>query len=120
MSLCSAQTLLAGTSGLALSETTGRLVVTVLGSLSPHVVEFSSTASGNSVPLAAIGGVSTGLLRPAGVAVDDAGSIYVANTAANSITVYASAALGDAVPIRTIRGPHTGLNSPVAIAIVAN
>jgi hypothetical protein len=70
--------------------------------------------------LAAIAGPSTGLLRPAGVMVDDAGSIYVANTAGNSITAYASTARGDDLPIRTIRGPHTRLSSPGGITILPN
>jgi hypothetical protein len=117
--LSGAQTLLTGASGLALSTTTGKLVVSEAASLPPRVVEFSSSANGNIVPLAAISGASTGLLQPAGVAVDDAGSIYVANTAGNSITVYASTAVGDAVPVRTIRGPHTGLNSPGGITVLA-
>jgi hypothetical protein len=116
--LSGAQTLLTGASGLALSAMTGRLVVSEGGPLPPQVVEFSSTANGNSAPLAAIVGSSTGLLRPAGVAVDDAGSIYVANSAGNSITVYASTAVGDAVPVRTIRGPHTGLSSPGGISLL--
>jgi NHL repeat len=118
--LSGAQTLLTGTSGLAVSSTTGRLVVSEQELLPPQVVEFSSAANGNTAPLAAIAGASTGLLRPAGVAVDDAGSVYVANTTGNSITVYASTAVGDSVPVRTIRGPHTGLNVPGGIAILPN
>jgi sugar lactone lactonase YvrE len=112
------QTRLTSPSGLALSAATGRLFVSDSGSLPAQVLEFSSGANGNSIPLAAIGGVSTALLGPTGVAVDDAGSIYVANTGGNSITVYASKAVGDAVPLRTIRGPHTGLNAPGGITIV--
>jgi hypothetical protein len=115
-----AQTPLTGAGGLALNATSGRLIVSEGQSLTPQVVEFSSTTNGSSVPLAAIAGPSTGLLRPAGVMVDDAGSIYVANTAGNSITAYASTARGDDLPIRTIRGPHTRLSSPGGITILPN
>jgi hypothetical protein len=115
--LTGAQTRLTSPSGLALTAVTGSLVVSDIGSLPGQVLEFPSTANGNAPPSVVIGGASSGLSRPAGVAVDAAGSIYVANTGANSITVFAPTATGNAVPIRTIAGPHTGLASPAGIAL---
>lgn len=54
----------------------------------------------------------TKLGDPAGIAVDDDGTIYVVNTAVDygyrSITEYAPGAYGNAAPIRDIVGPHTG------------
>lgn len=116
--LIGSQTRLTSPSGLALNATTGGLVVSDVGSLPAQVLEFSAAANGNAAPLAAISGASSGLLQPAGVAVDAAGAIYVANSGGNSITVFASTAVGNAVPIRTIAGPQTGLNSPAGLALV--
>lgn len=104
-------------SGLAFGAA-GGLVVSDVGSPLGEVVEFSPGAKDSSTPLTTISGIATHLLRPAGVAVDSAGSIYVANTAGNSVTVFASTAVGNAVPIRTIAGALTGLNSPGGITLV--
>ena len=64
-------------------------------------------------------GSATGLQSPSAVTLDAAGHLYVANQAANTITVYAAGGGGDAAPIATIQGPDTqisgsatGLNSP--------
>jgi 6-phosphogluconolactonase (cycloisomerase 2 family) len=66
-----------------------------------------------------IAGPGTGLHFPSAVAVDARGNRYVANRAANSVTVYSSNARGNAAPLRTIAGAHTGLNVPTGLALDA-
>ncbi len=65
-----------------------------------------------------LAGGNTELTDPAGIALDGAGKIYVANPGNLSITVYAAGASGDATPIATIRGSNTGLTGgPYGIAL---
>jgi hypothetical protein len=78
-----------------------------------NVSVYAPGSNGSSVaPIATIGGPSTGLSGPIGVAVDSAGKIYVANARVSSITVYAPGANGDVAPIATISGSNTGLAPP--------
>src|SRR2546425_1239584 len=93
------QTGLSSPSGLAL-DAAGRIYVTNQGDLfgaNASVEIFSSGVSGNATPLVRIAGGSTGLIAPAGIALDAAANIYVpnANAAPADITVYAAAANGD-------------------------
>ena len=71
-------------------------------------------------PLASNGNVpslvgNAAISNPGGIAYW-AGRVYVANVAANSITVYPAGANGSPNPIVTIQGEHTLLDSPTAIA----
>jgi len=100
------QTGLSSPSGLAL-DASGRIYVTNQGDLfgeNASVEIFSSGASGNAAPLARIAGGSTGLVAPAGIALDAAGNIYVPNANASpaDVTIYAAAANGDVAPTSTI------------------
>src|SRR5439155_7390472 len=81
------------------------------------ITVYAAGASGNVTPAATIAGGNTGLGSPAGIALDGAGNIYVANSG-GSITVYAAGANGNATPTATIAGGNTGLNSPTLIAVV--
>jgi DNA-binding beta-propeller fold protein YncE len=64
------------------------------------------------------GFANTKLASPFGIAVDDAGFVYVSNSANNTVTVYAPDARGDASPVRVIRGPNSSiLDHPQFIAI---
>src|SRR6266516_178964 len=97
---------LSSPSGLAL-DASGRIYVTNQGDLfgeNASVEIFSSGASGNATPLARIAGGNTGLIAPAGIALDAAGNIYVPNANASpaDITIYAAAANGDVAPTSTI------------------
>src|SRR6266480_554637 len=88
-------------------DAAGRIYVTNQGDLfgeNASVEIFSSGASGNVTPLARIAGANTGLVAPAGIALDAAGNIYVPNANASpaDITVYAPAADGDVEPTSTI------------------
>ena len=61
----------------------------------------------------------TGLSSPAGLILDAAGRLYVANLTSNTITVYAAGAAGNATPAASIAGSNTGLSVPVGIALDA-
>src|SRR2546426_1034637 len=84
------------------------------------VVAYAPGASGNAVPKAVIAGSATGLCDPFALAVDAAGTLYVANHCANSITVYAPGADGDVAPAAAIVGANTGLSSPSGVALGAS
>ncbi len=97
---------LSSPSGLAL-DASGRIYVTNQGDLfgeNASVEIFSSGAGGNATPLARIAGGNTGLIAPAGIALDAAGNIYVPNANASpaDITIYAAAADGNVAPTSTI------------------
>src|SRR6266581_2308108 len=86
------------------------------------ITVYAAGASGNATPTATIAGGNTGLDFPAGIALDGAGNIYVANSGGNitvdgSITVYAAGASGNATPTATIAGGNTGLSIPQGIAL---
>ena len=61
---------------------------------------FSPAASGNAAPIRSIVGASTRLALPAGLVLDEAGHLYVANAGGNSVTVYD--------PYRGVRRRRTG------------
>ncbi|MFZ0245007.1 MAG: NHL repeat-containing protein, partial [Candidatus Binatus sp.] len=81
----------------------------------------SSTGTLDDAPLATIGGSSTGLRFPNGIALDSSDQIYVADILASKVFVYP--ALGsstgklDEVPSATISGHNTGLRNPYGIAL---
>lgn len=96
-----------------------------------QVLVYAPTATGDvERPARSIGGRSTKLLHPCGVAVDDAGYLYVGSSIGSlphghpeleghtgMITVYAPGANGDVAPVRTIVGDRTGLDSPCDLAV---
>jgi DNA-binding beta-propeller fold protein YncE len=88
------------------------------------VTVYAANPSGNvtSAPLATIGGGSTGINFPVGVALDASGKIYVANNSNNTVTVYAANPSGNvtSAPLATIGGGSTGINSPRGVALDAS
>jgi sugar lactone lactonase YvrE len=94
-------------------------------SVNGTVTVYAAGANGNVAPIRTISGpstglgagASTGLPGPGGLAVDGAGTLYVADLAANSVMVYAPGANGNVAPIRTIRGANTRLNRPVMLLL---
>ena len=82
---------------------------------------FSAGATGNATPTAVIGGSNTGLGNnwASGIAVDNAGQVYVSLGNANKILVYAAGANGNVHPIATIAGNKTQLENPKGIAVDA-
>ena len=71
-------------------------------------------------PLYNITGTSTGLANPAGVAVDAAGNVYVADAGNASIREFAKGATGNVAPIRVISGAATLLQVPLDVRVDAS
>ena len=83
-------------------------------------VEWSD-GYGPTEPTMVLGGSDSNLKSPSGLAFDDAGMLYVTNTAGNSVTVYAPVWTAlDASPIKVLAGSSTLLDSPVAVAFDAD
>ena len=90
------------------------------------ITVYPPDANGNVAPKATIANdvkdKRTKFQSPAGMALDSAGNIYVANAgstndSSDSITIYAAGKFGDVAPIAIISGSHTGLNLPHGIGI---
>jgi len=117
--LAGPSTVLQRPEGLAF-DGAGRLyVVNDIGPGAGTVTVYAAGPTGNAAPITTIGGPSTGLDNPWGVAVDATGRIYVSNPGATSILIYAAGAAGDVAPVATIAGPSTGLNKPLGIVLDA-
>ena len=85
---------------------------------SNSVTGYSALATAGAMrPRRTIAGDRTGLQRPAAIAVDERGRLYVTNPGNNSVTVYAPGAAGNVAPVRTLRGPATGLATPRGVAL---
>ncbi len=89
---------------------------------------LASTGIVNEAPVANISGTNTALNRPAAIAVDSAGNIYVANDGggppasvagyvSGAITIYSAGSNGNVAPRDMIVGSATELGSPSAIAL---
>ena len=79
------------------------------------ITVYAAGATGNISPIATISGNRTVLDFPEGIALDDSGAIYVANSS-TGITVYRAGTTGNAAPSAVINGLNTGLTHPVAVA----
>lgn len=87
------------------------------------VVSFENPAAvnGNEAPHGYLFGPATTLTGPADIVVDRAGTLHVANYAANAITCYTDAATvnGNLAPDRNVQGAATELAGPASLAINA-
>lgn len=97
---------LSSPSGVVL-DASGRIYVANQGDFAgsgQRIEVFASGASGNATPLRSIAGDNTGLVSPAGIALDAAGNVYVpnANSFPANITIYGPTADGDVPPANTI------------------
>lgn len=86
------------------------------GSVTVH----AASASGNVAPQRRIAGPSTGLVQPAGVDVDAAGRIYVADAATDTVAVFAAGATGNVAPVQQLRGASTQLDGPAGLDVEGN
>jgi len=90
-------------------DAAGRIYVTnvIGGDVFSHnwITIYSAGATGNVAPIATLGGVN----HPRGIAVDAAGTVYVASPGDTSIKIFAA---GATLPTATIKGPNTGLVRP--------
>ncbi len=85
-----------------------------------HVYDLAASYPSNDQPKRTIVGTTTGLDRPAGLAVDSVHQeLYVANdlNSGSAVNVFALGASGDVAPIRTLSGAATGIEGPLGIAI---
>src|SRR5208282_321840 len=113
-------TMLSFPAGIALDATGNIYVTNDADDLNgDRVTIYPAQSTGNMTPSAVIVGSNTGLAFPAGIAVDSAGNIYVANAATDAITEFPPGLTGtvNPTPSNTISGPNTGLNTPYGIAI---
>lgn len=84
------------------------------------IAVFSPTANGDVAPSKSIAGPSTTIVEIGQVAVDSAGTIYVANstpTGPGSVLAFDSSATGDAVPTSTLAGSNTTIYYIRGIAV---
>lgn len=87
------------------------------GSTSNNILIFSDLANGNVAPTNTIGGSKTTIYYAEGVAVDNAGNIYVATEApgptggvtAPTILEFSAGSVGNVAPMRTISGTATDM-----------
>jgi hypothetical protein len=83
------------------------------------ITVYATDSDGDASPARTIAGSSTGLSYPAAIAVDTAGTVYVANYHGNNVTIYAPGANGNVAPVRTIGGPNSRIRLPLGIAVDA-
>lgn len=85
------------------------------------IAVFAADANGDIEPLRVLTGPGNGLRRPAVIAVDRKGHLYVTNAqnrvADDAVRVFAPDADGDAPARRVIAGPRTGLTKPAGLAL---
>jgi hypothetical protein len=84
------------------------------------IEEFAPGSNGNVAPVRTITGSRTQLGQADGIAVDEAGYIYVGTAAQQAVTVYRPHARGNAAPIRVISGPNTRIDGPDDVAVDAH
>ena len=94
-----------------------RVYVANTGNNTVTVYAANPSGSVTCPPLATIGGGSTGISGPQGVALDSSGKVYVTN-GNNTVTVYAANPSGNvtSAPLATIGGGSTGISSPDGVA----
>jgi sugar lactone lactonase YvrE len=109
-----ARTSLAGPLGGVAVDPAGQIDVTDSGANAVRIL--SPALDGTSKTLA---GPATGLASPAGVALDSAGHLWVANASTASVTEYAANASGNAAPIATIGGKATNIARPQALLVLS-
>ncbi len=106
--------------GMVLDEVHGELIAATLPTgpgLGNEIVVFDLQAHGNVAPKRVIGGISTGLDRPFGVALDSTrNEIVVANQDIGTLTFYPRTGQGNIPPLRTVSGLATPKHVTVAEA----
>jgi hypothetical protein len=83
------------------------------------ILVYGPGAHRDAAPSWMLSGSQTRLIHPNGVAVDDAGNVYVSDVGSvyGSVYVYASGQHGNVAPIQAISGPKTNLVTPLSVAV---
>jgi hypothetical protein len=85
------------------------------------VLIFASSANGNVPPTSTIGGPATTINSIQGIALDNAGNIYVSNIPSNNalqeILEFSAGSTGNVAPIRTISGSATTIGGVGNLAL---
>lgn len=115
LSACSSNVAPGLPSGSSTTQSGQRLYVADQNARAIYV--FSLTAATAPVPVATIQGSATGLKGPSGVAVDNAGDIYVAEY--NDVLVFAAGSNGNVAPIKTLASPEPDFSQFTGIAVDA-
>jgi hypothetical protein len=85
-----------------------------------EVLVFPQNTNGGPTPTQFITGNVTGLSSPQGIAVDNAGNMWVTNVGTSTITEYPAGSTGNVAPTNTVQGNATFLSAPVGITFNAN
>ena len=112
--------------GIALDKKNGWMFVSNHGSSAnasgagqfepPSITVYPMKATGDTAPLRIIEGPRTQMNWPAAMTLDEqAGELFVANDADNSVLVFRVTDSGDAAPKRILKGPKTGIRHPTGI-----
>jgi hypothetical protein len=88
-----------------------------VGILRAQVSVYDLGATGSAPPARTLVGPDTGLDGVGGVALDNAGFLYVGNESPSTVTVYPPGADGDTAPARIIAGDQTRLGIPASTAL---
>jgi hypothetical protein len=107
-SIQGADTLLASPNGVAVAHD-GTIYVANNGA-SPSISVYAPGSTGDAIPTRTIS--CGGLSGPAGISLDNAGDVYVANSTGKSISVFVPTDSGCVSGNRTIVGIHTCIFSP--------
>ena len=81
------------------------------------VTDYAHGATGNVAPGTTIGGTTTGLVQPEGIALDGSGNVFVSDRNTQAVFEFASGANGDVAPITAISGVNTRLSGPEGVAL---
>jgi hypothetical protein len=81
---------------------------------------FAASAAGQTSPLSVLVGAQPGLRAPTGLDLDQAGDLFVADSAANSVTEYPPSSSGPASPLATIAGAHGPRRSSLSLRVAAH
>ncbi len=81
------------------------------------VVVYAPNVGDSARALRLISGPRAGIHGVTGIAVDDRGWLYLAESDSSAIKVYPPGANGDVAPGRTIAGYHTRISNPMGLAV---
>lgn len=95
--------------GIALGN--GKIYVTNYSTATIYM--WNQGDNGNVAPEHQISGSNTGLTAPIGIAIDNAGNVWVADPGTSALLVYSSSATGNATPIAT----YSIANGPDSLAL---